>query len=344
MRHSFRLAALVAALLTLTTLALACAAPAEREAGATQAPIASPEPPSPPAEPVAVAPTPPPPPAESGRPAAQAEPAGPPPAHATTTTSPPPAEPTTAPPRPSEAVGPPTPTAPDGPYPIIAIDPGHGGDETGAVSVDAAGRVLVERDVNLAIAVHLADMLREDGYGVVLTREDAGRANAPDSGLQGRALLTADLNARLEKVNRAGADLFLSIHNNGSPSAGESGSEVWYCPEREFADRNLTLARLLQTAFLDRLLEVGYRSRDRGVKEDTNFRIYQGRPYCLFVLGPPREPRKPQATEMPGVLGESLFVSNPTEAGLLRRDDVLLAIARAYHDAVRGYFEVFPAP
>src|SRR5690349_23770146 len=60
----------------------------------------------------------------------------------------------------------------------VVLDPGHGGDDPGAVNA-AAG--LVERDVALDIANRAATLLRQDGYGVALTRTDdqTGMANTP---------------------------------------------------------------------------------------------------------------------------------------------------------------------
>jgi N-acetylmuramoyl-L-alanine amidase len=220
---------------------------------------------------------------------------------------------------------------------LVALDPGHGGPESGAY---AAG--LVEKDVNLRIALKLAGLLRERGYEVVLTRED-DRAVSPEykgggySGGVGR-----DLQARVDTANAASADLFLSIHNNGSNDPGEAGTEVWYNEQREFSEQNTALAGMLQRAILERLSGAGYDANDRGIKADTNFRFFRGRPYNIYVLGPGTGARPHEPTLMPGALGESLFISNPADAAMLRQERVLDAIAAGYRDAVEGYFQRYP--
>ena len=218
----------------------------------------------------------------------------------------------------------------------IAVDPGHGGPETGS----APAADLVEKDLNLKISLILADVLREEGYRVVLTR-DADRPVSPayvQSGL--RSQVVQDLQARIDAANAAKADLFLSGHNNGSGDAAARGTEVWYNAARPFADRNQALAELTLNGILGRLREVGHSTVNRGIKDDANFRMFMGRPFNLYVLGP--GPGSRPATNMPGALGESLFLTNPADAAALRRPAILTAIARGYRDAVNGYFERFP--
>ena len=218
---------------------------------------------------------------------------------------------------------------------VIALDPGHGGPESGA---SAYG--LEEKDVNLNIALKLAALLRAQGYEPVLTR-DTDRSVSPLFTGGGYPGLTYDVQARVDIANAAGADLFISIHNNGG-DPGESGTEVWYNRQRTFADRNLALAQLVQDNLLKRIRALGYPAEDRGIKNDDNFRIYRGRPYNIFVLGPGTGARSHVPTQMPGVLGESLFISNADDAAMLQRDDTLDAIAAGYRDAIVAYFERFP--
>ena len=219
-------------------------------------------------------------------------------------------------------------------YPLgsrtIVLDPGHGGPEIGA-----AAPGLLEKDVNLRIALKLAALLRGDGYQVVLTR-DADRTVSPSyRDVQG------DLQARIDIANAAHADLFVSIHNNGGPRS-ESGTEVWYNRERPFSDRSFTLARLVQSHLLEQIRALGYPVRDRGVKDDSRFRVFAGRAYNIYVLGPGTSPRPHVPTQMPAVLGESLFLTNPGDVAMLRQERTLDAIARGYRDAIGAYFQAYP--
>ncbi|MBI4321220.1 MAG: N-acetylmuramoyl-L-alanine amidase [Chloroflexi bacterium] len=234
----------------------------------------------------------------------------------------------------------PAPTPPEPARPrtrVIALDPGHGGPEPGA---SAPG--LAEKDINLKIALRLTELLRAQGYEVVLTR-DTDRATTTEykgGGYPGG--VARDLQARVDIANAASADLFISIHNNGSGDPGQSGTEVWYNNQRPFAERNLALARLVQENLLGELVAIGYRAVNRGIKNDSSFRIFQGRPYNIYVLGPGTGGRPHVPTQMPGVLGESLFVSNAADAAMLRQERTLDAIAAGYRDAIIAYFDLYP--
>jgi N-acetylmuramoyl-L-alanine amidase len=268
------------------------------------------------------------------------------------TVSPPPAaaEPAAAAPpatgqasRPSPAAPPPTvplhPFLPANGRPrVVALDPGHGGPEVGA-----AGAGVAEKDVNLRIALKLKALLERDGMIVVLTRDEDRRA-VPPPGFEPppdwRDTRT-DLQARIDIANLAGADVFISIHNNGSSNPNERGTEVWWDGRRPFAAYNRALAELVLEELLHHIRAAGYPTVNRGLKEDSSFRIWQGRAFPIFVLGPPRTGAvTTRATNMPAVLGESLFLSNPSEAVQLTREEMLDAIARGYHAALTRYFHL----
>ena len=135
--------------------------------------------------------------------------------------------------------------------------------------------------------------------------------------------------------------MFLSIHNNGSSNPGESGTEVWWDGKRPFAAYNRALAEQMLPSLVEAIRGTGYPTVNRGLKEDSQFRIYQGRAFPIFVLGPPRVgTTTSRAGLMPAILGETLFLSNPVEAQLLTRDDVLAAIARGYRDGLLSYFRL----
>lgn len=218
----------------------------------------------------------------------------------------------------------------------IAIDPGHGGPESGAAAFG-----LVEKEVNLQIALKLAELLRSEGYVAVLTREkDEATHPAYQGGGYGGGL-ALDLQARIDTANNAGADLFISIHNNGHPDPNQSGTEVYYNKLRSFADRNRALAQLVLEALVQRIRALGYPVVNRGIKDDTNFRVFRGRVFNIYVLGPGDNVRPHIPTQMPGVLGESLFITNPGDAAMLRQERTLDAIAAGYRDAITAYFREY---
>jgi N-acetylmuramoyl-L-alanine amidase len=221
---------------------------------------------------------------------------------------------------------------------VVALDPGHGGPEVGA-----AGAGLAEKDVNLRIALKLKALLEGDGMVVVLTRDGDHRA-VPPPGFEPPPDwrdTRKDLQARIDIANLSGADIFISIHNNGSPNPSERGTEVWWDGRRPFAAYNRALAELVLEELLRHIRAAGYPTVNRGLKEDSTFRVWQGRAFPIFVLGPPRTgATTTRAGNMPAVLGESLFLSNPTEALQLTREEMLDAIARGYHAAITRYFRL----
>lgn len=221
---------------------------------------------------------------------------------------------------------------------LVALDPGHGGPEVGA----AQGR-LAEKGVNLRIALKLGVLLEAAGIQALVIRETDSRVYVlpEDQSLSPNNPLRADLQGRIDLANAVGADLFISIHNNGSGNPAEAGTEVWYAPDRPFGDKNWLLGRAVLDGLIGALADAGYSAPNRGLKNGSEFRVFRDRVFPLFVLGNPRtEPRPTRATQMPGVLGESLFLSNPYEASLLAQEPIQLAIARGYLRGVLSYFAV----
>jgi N-acetylmuramoyl-L-alanine amidase len=96
--------------------------------------------------------------------------------------------------------------------PLIVIDPGHGGTNSGA---PAAVPGLYEKQVTLALARLLWEELTERGYRVVMTRDRD-------------VYLT--LRQRVRLANRLGADLFVSIHTNATTSHTQRGYETFVLP------------------------------------------------------------------------------------------------------------------
>lgn len=210
----------------------------------------------------------------------------------------------------------------------VALLPGHGGKETGAVHRNSAGDVdLVEKDVNLAIARKLAARLEAAGYRVVFTR-DGDYSLTPDPSDTER-----EIQAHLDIANASKADILVAIHNNGYSDASLSGTETYYCPEREFSTDSLKLAQTIQKHLISGFRDVmAYETRDRGVRS-ANYKPYG----CLYTLGDDRGGTfRPSA--MPGVVVESLFVTNDFEAWILGQDGGQELIAAAIFDGIEEYF------
>jgi N-acetylmuramoyl-L-alanine amidase len=222
------------------------------------------------------------------------------------------------------------------PRPVIALDPGHGGYESGAVH-RANGRVdLLEKEVNLHLALLVEQLLLDHGYDVVLTRREDTQVNVParDRNGDGRIDNDDDLQARVDTANEAGAALLFSIHNNGSTDPRVRGTSTWYADAHPQGAEGHVLAALLQQSLIDRLHEAGYVDAvDAGFHDDSRL----GKPFGhLFLVGP-QTPRVARVSEMPGVVGESLYMTNDREASMLQDDNTLGAIAQAYADAAIAF-------
>lgn len=103
--------------------------------------------------------------------------------------------------------------------PVIVIDPGHGSDDPGKVGINGA----LEKDINLAIALYLGEMLESQNYQVFFTRED-------DNGLLDGDSYSAsgDLAARVDLINEIEPTLVVSIHQNSYTDASVKGPQVFY--------------------------------------------------------------------------------------------------------------------
>ena len=271
---------------------------------------------------------------------------------ASPTVTPPPLT-ATPPPRTPTATLLPTQTPSPTPLPpLVAIDPGHGGRDLGAVRVHSDGSLaLAESDVNLSIALRVRDALEERGYRVLLTRDGDYGLNPEDLDVNGDGAVDHldDLQARIDMVNDAGADILISIHQNsfvwpnGRRAPDVGGTVTFYNAYREFADRNKRLARYIQQELVAAITELGHDVQDRGVQVDHQLESDPEGGRFLIVLGP-ESARTARASQMPGVLSETLFMTHDIEAKLLQDPQALDAMAEAYARAVDLYFQGEAAP
>lgn len=147
---------------------------------------------------------------------------------------------------------------------IVAIDPGHGGSDPGAVG--PAGTE--EKAHALAIALHLRNIFEKNGHKVILTRETDLDVSYPG------ASAAEELQARVNIANRAVANIFISIHINAVVNPEAHGVESWYY----LSGRNL--AEFIQVE----LSKLGL--ADRGAKQ-ANFYVlkHTAMPAVLLEIG-----------------------------------------------------------
>jgi N-acetylmuramoyl-L-alanine amidase len=224
---------------------------------------------------------------------------------------------------------------------IVAVDPGHGGEDPGAVGP----RGTYEKNVTLAIAKRLVAMLgAQPGMRAMLTRDDD---------------YFVPLNVRVQKARRVQADLFISIHADAFTTPAARGSSVfalsehgatsaaarWLAQRENEADLiggiNLdskepflarTLLDLSQTAQINDSLRVGRSVLDgigavnalhKGSVEQAGFAVLK-------------------APDIPSILVETAFISNPDEELKLKSDRYQQKFAESISNGVKRYFAQNP--
>jgi N-acetylmuramoyl-L-alanine amidase len=108
----------------------------------------------------------------------------------------------------------------------IILDPGHGGEDPGAVSDYSQTK---EKEINLIIATKLKTLLEEEGYRVWMTRtEDVLQYEEGTSNVVAKR--RQDLERRKKFIDESNADLAVSIHLNKFPQTKYYGAQVFYPP------------------------------------------------------------------------------------------------------------------
>lgn len=166
----------------------------------------------------------------------------------------------------------------------IVIDPGHGGEDGGAVSYNGK----LESGYNLEISLRLRELLRLIGYDVIMTRtEDTSIYTTGTTIAQKKA---SDIKERVRIANSDGNMLLLSIHQNYFQESKYSGAQVFYSGN----EKNRALAQSLQNQLVDILNPGSSRKEKRG----------EG----IYLL---------EHVHNPAVLIECGFLSNPVEESKL---------------------------
>ncbi len=223
--------------------------------------------------------------------------------------------------------------------PIVTLDPGHGGSEIGTSHTFPDGSVITEKELNLRVVLRVRDLLQQAGYQVVTTRTTDAQVNADKKDLtgDGKATLSDDLQARIDVANKAGSDIFVSIHFNGVSDTSTQGTYVFYDPDRPFTDRSKALADLVDASLIKFMKDAGYTSVDHGAAKDTS--VLAGDHY--YVLSPKTTiVQKPSG--MPAIIGEGLFLTNDADATAVKNNAIVEAIAQGYAAGIKAYFARYP--
>ena len=217
----------------------------------------------------------------------------------------------------------------------IVVDAGHGGHDTGTIGPTG----LMEKDLCLDVALRLGKIIKQrlPGAEVVFTRSD-------DSFIP--------LEERTAIANEAHADLFISIHANSSQDHGARGIETYYLnlkgsPEamevaarenaaanvgihdledlvkkitrNEKIDESKEFAEDIQTSLSQRVQKANKTVKNRGVRKA---------PFVVLI-----------GADMPSILTEISFLSNPADEQLLKQPENRQRVAEGLYQGVASYLQ-----
>lgn len=228
---------------------------------------------------------------------------------------------------------------------IIALDPGHGGEDPGAIGPNGTR----EKDIVLKVAFKLRDRINNTTVG----------------GNPMRAFLTRDadffvpLHTRVEKARRVGADLFVSIHADAFINPDANGASVyalsqggassaaarWLANNENDADRIGGINVNAKDAHVQRAL------LDMSTTAQINDSLKLGSAMLREIGGVGRLHKASveragfavlKAPDIPSVLVETAFISNPREEAKLRTDAYQNELANALINGIQKYFAANP--
>ncbi|MDH4391924.1 MAG: N-acetylmuramoyl-L-alanine amidase [Aquabacterium sp.] len=221
---------------------------------------------------------------------------------------------------------------------VVAIDPGHGGEDPGAIGPTG----LREKDVVLAVALKLRDRINSvPGMRAMLTRDDD---------------YFVPLAERVRKARRVQADLFVSIHADAfftpeargasvfalSSTGASSAAARWMANKENAADvvGGVNTVAVKDAQVLRAMLDM---STDAQIKD--SLKIGSEVLERIGKVGALHKRNVEQAgfavlkaPDIPSILVETAFISNPAEEAKLRSSDYQDQLVEALHTGIRRYF------
>jgi N-acetylmuramoyl-L-alanine amidase len=214
----------------------------------------------------------------------------------------------------------------------IVIDPGHGGHDTGTIGPTG----LMEKDLCLDVALRLGKIIEQrlPGADVVYTRADD---------------TFVPLEERTNIANQAKADLFISIHANSSRDTGARGIETYYLNLKGSAEAMEVAARenataqegvhdleslvkkIAQTEKIDESKEFAQDIQDslaKRTQKNVKNRGVRKAPFVVLI-----------GADMPSILTEISFLSNPADEKLLKQPEQRQRVAEGLFQGISSYLQ-----
>ena len=185
----------------------------------------------------------------------------------------------------------------------FVIDPGHGGEDGGAVSCTGHK----ESDINLQITLRLDDLLHFLGFDTVMIRSTDQSVHSGGNSIAQRK--ASDLKNRVRMVGEVPNAVLISIHQNFFPESKYAGAQMFY----NSPTKAMEMAQMLQKAFVS-TLNPGSNRKEKPVSG-------------IYLL---------EHIAAPGVLVECGFLSNPGEEARLRTAEYQKKIACVIASTLSG--------
>ena len=187
----------------------------------------------------------------------------------------------------------------------VVVDPGHGGRDPGKIGVNGA----LEKDINLSIAMKLKEQLENNGYRVVMTREeDISLSSEEDSKKQ-----LADLRNRVDIINNSNAEMTISIHQNSFAQEDCKGVQVFYFGSSEKSE---TFAHIMQEQIKNSIQD----GNTRKAQAENSYYMLKNTYGIIIIV-------------------ECGFLSNYEEANLLTQDSYQERMAEAMYLGIETYVQ-----
>lgn len=182
------------------------------------------------------------------------------------------------------------------------IDPGHGSKDKGTSHNNAD-----EKTLNLDISKVLKQELENMGAAVFLTRDGDYDLSKPNALYRKKS----DFDSRIALINNSKADMYLSIHQNYYKNAKYSGPQVFYS---KVVNENIKIASSIQESLNK------YTKNDREIKKVPKTYMYD-------------------KLNVPGVLIECGFISNPEELKKLKNEKYQKELSQSIITGIINYYK-----
>lgn len=186
---------------------------------------------------------------------------------------------------------------------VVVIDAGHGGEDPGKIGTTG----ILEKDINLAIAMLLRELLESQDIQVFMTR-DSDKDLSTDT----TRFKISDMKHRIAFIQETHADLVISIHQNSYTDPKVYGAQCFYYTPSE---EGKTLAALIQS----QIISSTEQTKIREIKANDDYYLLKHSP-------------------VPTVIAECGFLSNPQEEQLLSDAAYERKMAWAIHLGILQYF------